>query len=182
MIGRPVPFETDSAYGGFAEVKGQLRFEADELVVEFQVKDAIFGAKSIGPLGKVVRTTYGWHVIVLTEIIPGQRRTMRDVEDEIRARLSQKKRFEKLVETVSALEAEGLVEYDDRGVGRLMSMSGLPKRTQATTVAGVRLGLSGFCLLDRNNSRHAVRGSLKICLRQKKCRGFEPRLAHRWCW
>ena len=44
MFTRPVPFQTDKAYGGFAEVKGQLRFEGDELIVEFQVKDSLFGA------------------------------------------------------------------------------------------------------------------------------------------
>ena len=47
---------------------------------------------------------------------------------EIRDRLSQKKRFEKLVGTVGSLEAQGLVQYDDAGVERLMSMSGLPTR------------------------------------------------------
>ena len=44
MLSRPVPFVTDKAFGGLAEVNGQMRFENDELVLEFQVKDAILGA------------------------------------------------------------------------------------------------------------------------------------------
>lgn len=48
VLSRPVPFTTDKAYGGFAEVKGQMRFEADELVLEFQVKDSLFGALKSG--------------------------------------------------------------------------------------------------------------------------------------
>jgi parvulin-like peptidyl-prolyl isomerase len=98
--------------------------------IEKPYKDALFAAKSKGPLKNVVRTSYGWHVIVLTEIVPGESHTLRDVEDEIRTRLSQKKRFEKLAETVRALEAEGLVQYDDQGVQRLLSMPGLPEHAE----------------------------------------------------
>lgn len=44
MFTRPVPFQTDKAYGGFAEVQGQLRFEGEALFLEFQVKDSLIGA------------------------------------------------------------------------------------------------------------------------------------------
>ena len=98
--------------------------------IEQPYKDALFAARSTGPLDALVETSYGWHVIVLTEIIPGERKTLRDVEDEIRVRLSQKKRFEKLVEVVRAREADGLVEYDEEGVALLLAMPGLPERTQ----------------------------------------------------
>lgn len=98
--------------------------------IEKPYKDALFGAKSIGVLKQPVQTSYGWHVIVLTDIVPGGRRGLSDVEDEIRQRLSQKKRFEKLVETVRAAEAKGLIQYDDESVKRLLSTSGLPKRAE----------------------------------------------------
>jgi hypothetical protein len=95
--------------------------------VEQAFKDALFAANATGPLREPVETSYGWHVVYLEEIIPGKTRTLEDVEDEIRQRLSQKQRFEKLVKTVHGLEAEKLVRYDDEGVERLMSMAGLPE-------------------------------------------------------
>lgn len=93
-------------------------------------KNALFAAKSEGPLKNVVETSHGWHAIVLVEILPEEHTTIDEVEGEIRERLSQKKRFEQLVEIVQGLEAKGLVQYDEEGVRRLLSMSGLPERTQ----------------------------------------------------
>lgn len=121
------------ASGGDAE--SSIEVIAEELPpittragIEQPYKDALFAARSIGPLDSLVKTSYGWHVIVLTDILPAERKDLRDVEDDIRARLSQKKRFEKLQEVVRALEAEGLVQYDEQGVARLMAMPGLPTR------------------------------------------------------
>ena len=93
-------------------------------------KDALFFAETRGVLDGPVETKYGWHVIVLTDILPGEDRQLEDVEPEIRERLSQKMRFEKVARTVGALEEQGLVEYDDDGVDRLLSMSGLPTRAE----------------------------------------------------
>ncbi len=98
--------------------------------IEKPYKDSLFEAKSPGPVKEPVQTSYGWHAIVLTEIQPGEVRTLEDVEDEIRDRLSQKKRFEKLVEVVTQLEAEQLVDYDQAVVQRLMSAKELPKRAE----------------------------------------------------
>lgn len=98
--------------------------------IEQPYKKALFAAKSEGALETVVKTSHGWHAIVLAEIRPAERRTLDEVEDEIRARLSQKKRFEKVVDIVQGLEARGLVRYDQRGVERLLSMPGLPERAQ----------------------------------------------------
>jgi len=98
--------------------------------IEQPYKDALFAAKSTGVLPSLVETSYGWHVIVLTEIIPGERKTLRDVEDDIRERLSQSQRFQRLVQIVQAREAEGLVEYDEQGVAALLAMPGLPKRAE----------------------------------------------------
>jgi parvulin-like peptidyl-prolyl isomerase len=93
-------------------------------------KDAIFGAKSEGPLKNVVKTTYGWHAIVVTEIVPEEIRTFEEVETELRERLSQKRRLGAIVAIVQGLEAQGLVHYDDQGVQRLLSMPGLPERAE----------------------------------------------------
>jgi parvulin-like peptidyl-prolyl isomerase len=76
-------------------------------------KNALFAAKSEGPLKNVVETSHGWHAIVLVEILPEEHTTIDEVEGEIRERLSQKKRFEQLVEIVQGLEAKGLVQYDE---------------------------------------------------------------------
>lgn len=108
----------------------ELPAMAPQAGIEQSYKDALFAAKSPGPLRSVVETSYGWHVIVLTEIIPGERKTLPDVEDEIRERLSQKQRFERLVQIVQTREAEGLVQYDEEGVAALMAMPGLPTRAE----------------------------------------------------
>lgn len=96
--------------------------------IEKGYKDALFEQKATGLITKVVETSYGFHVIALTEIVPAERRTLEDVEEEIRDRLSQKKRFEELLSTVRALEAEGLVEYDEETVQHLLSASKWPQR------------------------------------------------------
>lgn len=93
-------------------------------------KDALFAAKSTGPLNEVVGTSYGWHAIVVAEIVPAEQRSIEEVEEESRDRLSQAKRALKLVRTVQALQAEGLVEYDAEVVDRLLSMAGLPERAE----------------------------------------------------
>lgn len=93
-------------------------------------KDALFAAKSTGPLNEVVGTSYGWHAIVVAEIVPAEQRSIEEVEDESRDRLSQAKRALKLVRIVQALQAEGLVEYDAEVVDRLLSMAGLPERAE----------------------------------------------------
>jgi hypothetical protein len=98
--------------------------------IEKPYKDALFAAKAPGPLKEPLRTSYGWHAIVLTEIQPGEVRTLTDVEDEIRERLSRKQRFEALVELVNRLEAENRVVYNRAVVGRLMSAEELPKRAE----------------------------------------------------
>ena len=91
-------------------------------------KNALFEAKSEGPVSDVVRTSYGWHAIVVAEILPEERRSPADVEEESRDRISQAKRITEIVRIVKALQAEGLGKYNDEGVARLLSMAGLPER------------------------------------------------------
>jgi parvulin-like peptidyl-prolyl isomerase len=117
------------ANGGARGVKAEdLPAISEKAGFKKSYKDALFAAKSEGPLRKVVKTSYGWHAIVLTEILPEEHTTLDEVEGEIRERLSQKKRFERLVEIVQHLEAKGLVHYNEQGVERLLSMTSLPER------------------------------------------------------
>ena len=96
--------------------------------LEKPYKDAIFSAESEGPLKKLVETSYGWHAIVIAEILPAERLSMAEVEEASRFRISQGKRAAMLVRTVQALTAEGLAQYDEKGVERLLSTTGLPQR------------------------------------------------------
>jgi parvulin-like peptidyl-prolyl isomerase len=129
------PREVFDRYASGDPGEHELRVKAEELPpisdkagIEQPYKDALFAARATGPLQKLVETSYGWHVIVLTEVLPEERKTLAEVEDEIRNRLSQKKRFENLVGVVQAGEAAGLVSYDDEGVALLLAMPGLPER------------------------------------------------------
>jgi len=99
----------------------------EEAGLEKSYKDAIFAAKSEGPLEELVETSYGWHAIVVAEILPAEQLSMSDVEDASRFRISQGKRTAMLVKTVQALKAEGLIRYDEESVERLLSRSGLPE-------------------------------------------------------
>lgn len=114
----------------FEIVAEELPPIAPRMGFEKPYKDALFAARSTGPLDSLVESSYGWHVIVLTEILPAESKTLREVEDEIRTRLSQKKRFARLAELVRAREADGLVDYDEEGVQLLLAMPGLPERSQ----------------------------------------------------
>ena len=46
---KTLPFKTDGAYHGFAEVSGMLHVDRDDLELEFEVKDSFFGALKSGP-------------------------------------------------------------------------------------------------------------------------------------
>jgi len=100
----------------------------DKASLQKPYRNAIFAAKTEGPLKDLVQTSYGWHAIVVAEILPAEQRSMAEVEDETRVRISQAKRAATLVQTVQSLKAEGLVNYDERGVQRLLSMERLPER------------------------------------------------------
>ena len=131
------PREVLERYAGGAADSLDLPVVVEELPpittkaeIEKPYKDALFAAKAPGPLKEPVRTSYGWHAIVLTEIQPAEVRTLADVEDEIRERLSRKQRFEKLVALVNRLEAEGRVGYNQPVVDRLMRAEELPTRAE----------------------------------------------------
>lgn len=123
------------AHGEPADVSLKLRAEELPAIIrsanlENSYKDALFGAKSEGPLKKAVKTSYGWHAIVVTEILPEEMRTLEDAESEIRDQLSQSRRLGAIVAIVQGLEAQGLVQRNEPGVQRLLSMPGLPERAE----------------------------------------------------
>lgn len=45
---RDLPFKTDQAYHGFAEIQGLLHVERDHLLLEFEMKDSILGVLKSG--------------------------------------------------------------------------------------------------------------------------------------
>jgi len=71
-----------------------------------------------------VRAAYAEHA---GKLPASERPTLDEVQDEIRRRLSQKKRYEKVRAIVQSLEARGIVRYDDAAVQRALRMPGLPK-------------------------------------------------------
>jgi len=114
----------DSGFEIKAEDLPELTRQAS---IERPYKDALFAAPAEGPLKDVIKTSYGWHAIVVSEILPEETRSLADVEVESRERLSQRNRFAKLVEIVEGLEAKGLVQYDNDAVERLVSATHLPR-------------------------------------------------------
>lgn len=133
----PDPREVYDRYAAAEGEGSEAELSAEDLPaivrqasIEKSYKNAIFEAKSVGPLKKAVKTSYGWHAIVVAEIKPEEQRSLEDVEEDARERLSQRNRLEKLVEIVDRLRAEGMVVYDEEVVERLLSMSGLPERAE----------------------------------------------------
>jgi len=113
------------------EVKAEdLPAISEKASIKKPYKKALFAANAEGPLDEVVKTSYGWHAIVLAEILPGQARTLDDAENEIRTLLSEQKRIGKLITIVQGLEAQGLVHYEERGVERLLTVPALPERAK----------------------------------------------------
>ena len=122
-------YEQGAAEGTELKVLAEdLPAVTDKASLQKPYRNAIFAAKTEGPLKDLVQTSYGWHAIVVAEILPAEQRSMAEVEEETRVRISQAKRAATLVQTVQSLKAEGLVSYDERGVERLLSMERLPER------------------------------------------------------
>jgi hypothetical protein len=115
--------------------EGEIEVVAEDLpawprksALERPFSEALFEAKAEGLLKDLVETSYGWHAIFLAEIQPEKVTSRADVEEETRNRISQAKRLTGVVRIVQALNAEGLVSYDEAGVERLLAMEGLPER------------------------------------------------------
>ncbi len=131
--------EPETIFERYAQQEGDEPFEveAEQLPamtkrasIARAYKDALFAADSIGPLPRPVQTSHGWHAIYLVQITPAEEPTIDEVEEQIRDRLSQQKRFERVVAIVDNLRAQGLVTYDDDGVERLLARPELPRRAR----------------------------------------------------
>ena len=105
---------------GFEVVAEELPPISQKARFDPAFKKALFEATEAGPLRQPVKTSYGWHAIVLTEVQPGEQRTLRDVEDEIRSRLAQKGRLQQLHDLVEKLEGEVGVRFNDAGVQHVL--------------------------------------------------------------
>lgn len=125
-------------YAAEGEGASTLEIVAEELPtvpyaarLEKPYKDAMFEIESEGLVKEIVETSYGWHSIVVTEILPEERLRMADVESDIRTRLSLQKRAATLEEVLQALMREGLVEIDDARAERILAKSGRLSRADA---------------------------------------------------
>lgn len=72
--------------------------------------EALFDASRIGPVADPVRTEFGWHAIVVTEIHPAREASVEALRSELRDTLATEKRHRRLVELVSELERDLPVE------------------------------------------------------------------------
>ncbi len=116
---------------GRAEHPPQIELVAEELPafsmnagIDDAYKNALFEADAPGPLREPVKTAYGWHAIVLTEIVPGSEPSLERSETQLRQWLAQRKRQENIVQTVEPLEA--LVEWNEPVVRKLTRAERLP--------------------------------------------------------
>ena len=94
--------------------------------IEEPYKKALFAAEQLGPLSKPVRTSYGWHAIVLTEILASAQPSLERSEPELRQWLAERKRHENLVRVIEPLK-ESLVEWNEPVVRRLTQAERLPE-------------------------------------------------------
>lgn len=74
------------------------------LVDEFS--DALFGLDGVGSVVGPIKTSFGWHAIYLTEIVPPEDRPLSEVRDEIAERLRLRQRPGALTERLNALLSE----------------------------------------------------------------------------
>ena len=95
---------------------------ADELVQPFA--DALFGAPGPGPVTTPVHTSFGWHVIVVTEIVPPWEIPREEAEAVVRRQIAVEARAEALIALEDRLMAEHPPSVDPRGVSLAMEPSG----------------------------------------------------------
>ena len=115
-----------------ASAQKELQVIAEELPalsikagIDEAYKNALFEAAGTGPLPSPVETAYGWHAIVLTEIVPGSEPTLRESEEQLREWLAQSKRQQHLVRLVGSLE-ETLLQRNEPVVRKLTQAERLP--------------------------------------------------------
>ncbi len=79
-------------------------------------EDAMFGMAEPGVLANPVRTSFGWHAIVLLEIIPAKNIGIDDVADDLRRKIVRVKRKAALGELIDSLRKRIDVVQNDSAV------------------------------------------------------------------
>ena len=107
-----------AAKGGDLGTFGQGRMVPDFERAAFALKP--------GEVSDVVKTQYGYHVIVVSERKEGERRPFDQVKEQIRTSLRNKALQDQVRDHFDALKKEGDVRIDDAALARLNPAAGLP--------------------------------------------------------
>jgi peptidyl-prolyl cis-trans isomerase C len=107
-----------AAKGGDLGTFGQGRMVPDFERVAFALKP--------GEISNVVKTQYGYHVIMVTERKEGERRPFDQVKEQIRTSLRNKALQDQVRDHFDDLKKQGDVKIDDEALARLNPAAGLP--------------------------------------------------------
>lgn len=88
-------------------------------VSEFE--EALFGAEQIGVIPEPVKTIYGWHAIVLLEIIAPKNISLEQAAGQLRKMIQQKKRKDRLEHLLKILREQTEIVLNEPEVKKLMS-------------------------------------------------------------
>ncbi|MBS3796400.1 SurA N-terminal domain-containing protein [Pseudoalteromonas sp. BDTF-M6] len=117
-----------------AELGGDLDWiERDMLDPDFE--DAAFALKDVGQLSEVVQSEFGYHIIKLTDLQPGEMKALADVEPEIRSELEKVEKadiyYEKQTELAElAFEVSDSLEDAAAAIGATVQTTDLLARVQ----------------------------------------------------
>lgn len=89
----------------------------DAIAPEFL--DALFSMTAPGPVPRPVRTRFGWHAIVLVEILPPWEAPREEAEDAIRDELLTELRARRLDELVGELASRTTIARDEAAIERV---------------------------------------------------------------
>jgi hypothetical protein len=89
-------------------------------------EDALFTMAAPGLYGEPVRTSFGWHAVVLTHIEPESHQSFEEVEEEIVGALLQERRARQLEEVLERAREKHPVERDEALVEQL-AREGIPQ-------------------------------------------------------
>ena len=79
-------------------------------------KAALFAARGPGLWPEPVRTVYGWHAIVITQIEPARSDSLEDASPELRREIAIRRRAVRLEELIREIAGRELLERDERAI------------------------------------------------------------------
>lgn len=82
--------------------------------------EAVFDVDRAGPVDVPVRTRYGWHAILVTEIVPARDGSFESVQRAIREQLASRDRQKRLVELVGELRRRTVVQERSEVIDRAL--------------------------------------------------------------